>query len=181
VIHGVDEDPLDALRRVWAALPGDVDGEPAEALAACDAATREAVARVRRAWLAQSAVVPPLPLDLARLAHAGRARAWRARRRARRVASLAAAAAVVVALGTLRPWTRVTSGEAAMTGTTASAPSPETAAPRAVAEAPATMHEAASYLDIPRASVHVRADGVEFESGGVRFVLIDTHGEAAAK
>lgn len=181
----------DELRALWSALPApragvDVDGLPSEDLAGADDATRAAVARLRTAWAAHAVDAPEVPFE-ARRAHAERsARTVHRARRTRtqfvlRAVALAGAAAAALVVFVLRtghePGTseRTTDGPVATGGTP---PSVGAMAPRAVEPSPVSEESVATLVEIPREDFKLRADGLEFESHGVRFVLIENTGEA---
>ncbi len=165
-----EDEGLAALRRAWAAAPearplGSEDGLPPAALEACDAATRDAVALLQRAWRAQEVEAPPLPLQLARRRQRVRPTRW-----ALRLAALAAAACALLLA-------RLELARPAQPAERGAQREVADASPRSVPTTPIPATPTwASYLDIPRENVHLRADGVEFESAGIRFVLIDTRG-----
>lgn len=181
------------LRALWSALPApragvDTDGLPSEDVAASDDLTRAAVERLRAAWAAHSVHVPELPFALRR-AHARRAtRTAPTFRHERtrpglRLLALAAAAAAVVSLFVSRH--ERTSRHVELTGegrviadSGDTQVDPGTGAPRELEPSPLPTALVATHVDIPREDFALRADGFEFETQGVRFVLIETTGDA---
>jgi len=191
----VDDDAAqrgsDELRALWNALPApragvDADGLPSEVLADSDSATRAAVERLRTAWGAHAVEVPEMPFELRRV-HAERsAREVQRSRRTRttfalRVFVFAGVAAAALAVLALRTERRTGVVERTSDGAVASEdtrPGVGGAAPRAVEPSPVLEESVATLIDIPREDFRLRADGFEFETQGVRFVLIENTGEA---
>ncbi len=181
----------DELRALWSALPApraglDADGLPSEDLADSDSATRAAVERLRTAWAAHAVDVREVPFELRR-AHAERsAREVQRSRRTRTTfalrvfvfAGVAAAALAVLALRTERHTGVVERTSDGAVASEDSRPGVGGAAPGAVEPSPVLEESVATLVDIPREDFRLRADGFEFETQGVRFVLIENTGEA---
>lgn len=190
------EPERDGLRALWLALPGpstrvDDDGLPSADLATTDPATRAAVERLRHAWSSLEAPDWDVPLALRRAYAARDARlagdakrvagAPRPRALLRLAAGVAVAAAAAAALAVVL-----------RQGAGTSAPPPpapdalvaehalDHAAPRALTPSPIAAPPAATLVEVPRESFAVRADGFEFETQGVRFVLIETTASATS-
>jgi len=204
----VDDDAArresDELRALWSALPApragvDADGLPSEDAEASDHLTRAAIEHLRAAWAAHAVEVPEVPFGLRR-AHGQRlalraempmqrsTRTLEPSRRASsgprlRILALAATAAAAVLVLALRhdrtshDVERTREGLLVASGVdTPAGPSAEE--PRELTPSPLPSESVATLVDIPREDFKLRADGFEFESQGVRFVLIETTGEA---
>jgi hypothetical protein len=174
------------LRALWNALPRpssgtSPDGLPSLDLSGSDGATRAAVEHLRAAWAAHAVDVPELPFAL-RAANVQRlARtAPRSRRapsaRALRTLVLAGAAAAALALVALRVTGEGPAGEPDRA--VADAVTVDVSEPREVPQSAMPLSSVATLVEIPREDFALRADGIEFEAHGVRFVLIENTGAA---
>jgi hypothetical protein len=198
----------DDLRALWSALPAprsgvEADGLPSEDVAASDDLTRAAIEHLRAAWAAHAVEVPELPFTL-RSAHA-HAHAQRLALRSNstahqlgritppprhartaptlRILALAAAAAAAVLIFALRNERMSHDVERTDEGPLVAIEGdarfgPGTEAPRELEPSPLPTESVATLVDIPREDFESRVDGFEFEAQGVRFVFIETTGEA---
>lgn len=183
-----DEERIDELRALWHGLPAaPAPGAADEDLAAADPATRAVVARLQEAWRQRNTVVPELPFALRRAA-ALRRRGEPSRPHVRRIIPWVAAAAVILAAAWLVTYDRGPSISATTDVATTEAQSPEPhapqqgpfspqAGPRALQPEPLPPAPVAAVVDVPRERFALRADGFEFESEGVRIVLLDRGGK----
>lgn len=183
-----DEERIDELRALWRGLPAaPAPGAADEDLAAADPATRAVVARLQEAWRQRDTVVPELPFALRHVA-ALRRRVEPSRPHVRRIIPWVAAAAVILAAAWLVTHDRGPSIPATTDVAATEVPSPDLHAPqteprvpqlgpRALQPEPLPPPPVAAVVDVPRERFALRPDGFEFESEGVRIVLLDRGGK----